>query len=304
MYKNLNNLQKEIMTHLSKYFKSLWNFLIFLTKRAQNDMILRVAASLSYTSLLAIVPLFVIVISIFSAFPVFENLKEPIQEFLATILAPTAEREFTHYFEELTNVSGKFTTVGIIGLAVISILLLSTIENSLNFIFKVTRPRRFTTKLTLYWTVITLGPLLLGTALSMRGYLYTLQKFMPENLIDNPTFLQLLPPFITMLTLVLVYVLVPNKKVNILNACGGALAAVIIFSFLREIFTFIIMKSATYQILYGTLAVIPILLVWMYFAWAVVIFGAVITAALDEFRTLNPVQLKKILISGKPEKRL
>ena len=242
-------------------------------------------------------------VSIFSAFPVFENLKEPIQEFLATVLAPTAEREFTQYFEELTTVSGKFTTVGIIGLAVISILLLSTIENSLNFIFKVTRPRRFTTKLTLYWTVITLGPLLLGTAFSMRGYLYTLQKFMPENFIDNPVFLQLLPPFITMLTLVLVYVLVPNKKVNILNACAGALAAVIIFSFLREIFTFIIMKSATYQILYGTLAVIPILLVWMYFAWAVVIFGAVITAALDEFRTLNSVQLKKILISGKPEKR-
>lgn len=283
--------------------KSLYNFIIFLTKRAQNDTILRVASSLSYTSLLAIVPLFVIIISIFSAFPVFENLKDPIQSFLANILAPTVEQEFMEYFTDLTNASGRFTTVGIIGLAITSILLLSTIENSLNFIFKVTRPRRFTTKLTLYWTVITLGPLLLGTAFSMRGYFYTLQKFMPENLMDNPTFLLLLPSFMTMLMLILVYVLVPNKKVNISSACIGAFVAVVIFSFLRQTFTFIILKSATYQILYGTLAVIPILLVWMYLAWAVVIFGAVITAALDEFRTLNHVQLKKILISGKPEKR-
>ena len=264
---------------------------------------MRVASSLSYTSLLAIVPLFIIIISIFSAFPVFENLKEPIQEWLANILAPTVEQEFREYFTELSDVSGKFTTAGIIGLAIISILLLSTIENSLNFIFKVTRPRRFTTKLTLYWTVITLGPLLLGTAFSMRGYFYTLQQFMPENLIDNPLFLQILPSLMTMLMLILVYVLVPNKKVSIISACVGALVAVILFSFLRQTFTFIIMKSATYQLIYGTLAVIPILLVWMYLAWAVVIFGAVITAALDEFRTLNHVQLKKILISGKPENR-
>lgn len=279
------------------------DFLVFLTKRAQNDTILRVASSLSYTSLLAIVPLFVIMISVFSFFPVFENLKEPIQAFLAQMLAPTAEAEFNKYFSELTVASGKFTTIGVIGLALTSILLLSTIENSLNFIFKVTRPRRFTTKVTLYWTVITLGPLLLGTAFSMRGYFYTLQKFMPENLMDNPTLLLLMPSMMTLIMLVLVYVLVPNKKVKISSALTGAFVAVIIFSFLRQLFTFIIMKSATYQILYGALAVMPIFLVWMYLAWAVVILGAVITAAMDEFRTMSAIQLKKILVSGKPEKR-
>jgi len=181
--------------------------------------------------------------------------------------------------------------------------MLSTIENSLNFIFKVTRPRRFTTKITLYWTVITLGPLLIGTAFSLRGYFYTLQRFMPESLIENKFILLLIPSIITMLTLILVYVFVPNKKVNISSACVGSFVSVIIFSFLRKTFTYILLKSATYQILYGALALIPIFLVWMYLAWAVVIFGAVITAALDEFRTMSKVQLKKILISGKPEKR-
>lgn len=294
---------KNLLNRRKNFLKSTKDFLIFLTKRAQNDTILRVASSLSYTSLLAIVPLGLIIISVFSLFPVFENLKEPIQDFLAGILAPTAEQQFVEYFSDLSKTSGKFTTVGVIGLAITSILLLSTIENSLNFIFKVTRPRRFTTKITLYWTVITLGPLLLGTAFSLRGYLYTLHEFMPENFVDNPMFLLLLPSLITLIMLILVYVLVPNKKVNVSSACVGAFVAVIIFSFLRKTFTFFISKSATYQILYGALAIIPIFLVWMYLAWAVVILGAVITAALDEFRTMSKLQLKKILVSGKPEKR-
>lgn len=300
---NTTKFLKAISDNLHKATKTIKDFLVFTTKRAQNDTILRVASSLSYTSLLAIVPLLVIMLSVFSFFPVFENLKEPIQSFLAQTLAPTAEAEFNKYFGELTAVSGKFTTVGVVGLALTSILLLSTIENSLNFIFKVTRPRRFTTKLTLYWTVITLGPLLLGTAFSMRGYLYTLHQFMPENLIDNKTFFILLPSLMTFIMLVLVYVLVPNKKVNISSACLGAFVSVIIFAALRKTFTYIILKSATYRILYGALAMLPIFLVWMYLAWAVVILGAVITAALDEFRTLTPIQLKKILVSGKPEKR-
>ena len=300
---NAAKIYSRVIGHLRQIMTKVHEFLIFLTKRAQNDTILRVASSLSYTSLLALVPMFVIMISVFSFFPVFENLKEPIQNFLAQTFAPTAEAEFNKYFTELTIASGEFTTVGIIGLAITSILMLSTIENSLNFIFKVTRPRRFTTKLTLYWTVITLGPLLLGTAFSMRGYFYTLQQLMPESLVDNPTILILMPSIMTMFMLVLVYVLVPNKKVNISSACVGALVSVIIFSFLRKTFTFIILKSATYRILYGALAMLPILLVWMYLAWAVVILGAVITAALDEFRTLNKVQLKKILINGRPDNR-
>ena len=302
MYK-FKTLAKHLSARAKAAFHSTVRFLKFLNKRARNDMILRVASSLSYTSLIAIVPLCVIMVSIFSFFPVFENIKEPIKEFLASILVPTAETEFIHYFAEVPDIAGKVTVVGIAGLAITSILMLATIENSLNFIFKVTRPRRITTKLTLYWTVITLGPILLATAFSMRGYLYTLQQFMPDNLVDNELFLNLTPSLITLILLMLIYIFVPNKKVSFKSAFVGGIIAVIIFSFLRKLFTFIILKSAAYRILYGALAIIPIFLVWVYIAWAVVIFGAVITAALDEFRTMSDIQLKKILIANDPEKR-
>ncbi len=261
------------------------NFLAFLFRRVQNDTIFRVSASLSYTSLIAIVPLFAIGLAIFSAFPGFVAIKEQFQDFILKNFVPDIEQEISHYFVDFLNATAQMTTIGVIGLVITSILMLSTIENSLNFIFKVYKPRNIKTKITLYWTVITLGPLLLGTAFSLKSYLFTLQKFMPDDIVTSPFFLSgLLPTLITMLTLIMVYVLVPNKKVKFTNAVIGSITAVILFWFLRKGFGLIILKSATYKTIYGALATLPIFLIWMYLAWAVVIFGAVVTAALEEFQ--------------------
>ena len=256
------------------------------------------------TSLIAVVPLFAIGLAIFSAFPVFDGVKEQVKEFLLRNFVPTIEQEVSQYFAEFIDAAAQLTTIGVVGIAITAILMLSTIENSLNFIFKVTRPRRLTTKITLYWTVITLGPLLLGTAFSLRGYLFTLQKFMPEDLANTQLLLsKLLPSLITMFLLVLVYVLVPNKKVKISSAVVGSFVAVILFSVLRRGFGYFMVKAAAYKTLYGALATLPVFLIWMYLAWSVVIFGAVVTAALEEYRQLDNRALKKILVAGKPEKR-
>lgn len=272
-------------TRLKNSAETAKSFIFFLFRRAQNDTIFRVSASLSYTSLIAIVPLFAIGLAIFSAFPGFNAIKEQFQEFLLKNFVPDIEQEISHYFVDFLNATAQMTTIGVIGLVITSILMLSTIENSLNFIFKVYKPRNIKTKITLYWTVITLGPLLLGAAFSLRSYLFTLQEFMPEDIVTSSVFLSsLLPTLITMLTLVMVYVLVPNKKVKITNAIIGSLVAVSLFWFLRKGFGLIILKSATYKTIYGALATLPIFLIWMYLAWAVVIFGAVVTAALEEFQ--------------------
>lgn len=135
------------------------------------------------------------------------------EEFIFQNLTPEFEQEVSSYFAAIVKNAGQLTTIGVVGIAVTSILLLSTIENSFNFIFKVTQPRHITTKITLYWTVITLGPLLLGTAFSMRGYLYTLQKFMAADGETGRFFFScMIPPLMTILSLMLVYVLVPNKR--------------------------------------------------------------------------------------------
>ena len=211
----------EWKTKLAEKSKPLTDFLFFLAKRAQNDMIFRVASSLAYTSLIALVPLFAIGLAIFSAFPVFEAVRSQVEEFIFQNLTPEFEQEVSSYFAAIVKNAGQLTTIGVVGIAVTSILLLSTIENSFNFIFKVTQPRHITTKITLYWTVITLGPLLLGTAFSMRGYLYTLQKFMAADGETGRFFFScMIPPLMTILSLMLVYVLVPNKKVRLDSAPG------------------------------------------------------------------------------------
>lgn len=267
--------------------ETLKNFLIFLVRRAKNDTIFRVSSSLSYTSLIAIVPLFVIGLAIFSAFPGFTTIKTQFQDFILKNFVPDIGQEISQYFVSFLNASAQITTIGVVGLAVTSIMLLSTIENSLNFIFKVYKPRNIKTKITLYWTVITLGPILLGAAFSLRSYLFTLQSLMPEGISNSMYLSQMLPNLITMLVLVMVYVLVPNKKVKISNAFVGAFIAVLLFWVLRKSFGILVIENATYKTLYGALAALPVFLIWMYLAWSVVIFGAVVTAALEEYQAIE-----------------
>lgn len=262
----------------------------FMASHIQIDNILRVASSLSYTSLIAIVPLFAIGLAIFSAFPVFSDIRAQVQEALIQNVVPATGREVSEYFNEFVSATAKLTTVGVIGIAVTAILLLSTIENSFNYIFRVYKPRSIKTKITLYWTIITLGPLLLGVGISLKGYFYTLQKFVPDE-IGGDYFLQAaLPALFTLLTLMLVYILVPNKKIKITHAFLGALAAQTGFYIMRKFFGSFIASSVTYTTLYGAMAAVPLLLVWLYLNWAVVIFGAALTAAIGEYKDTRTVE--------------
>ena len=112
----------------------------------------------------------------------------------------------------------------------------------------------------------------MGAALSLRGYIYTLQNFMSQT--THPSITYALPSLLNFIILIMIYVLVPNRKVRISHAAFGAATAVCLFWIIR---------NATYKTLYGALAALPIFLVWMYLVWAVVIFGAVVTAATDEY---------------------
>ena len=274
----------------------------FVMKRAQNDTVLRVASSLSYTSLIALVPVLAIALAIFSAFPVFNEVRQQVQDMIIQNLMPDTGQDIKLYFAQFINATAKLTTIGVVGIALTAILLLSTIENSFNFIFKVTRPRRFTTKITLYWTIITLGPLLLGTAFSLKGYaaFNDVLHTVPELQVIMGS---ILPFLLTWLVLTGVYIFVPNKKVDFLNAGAGAFVAMCLFWVLRFGFSMFMVKNNTYKTLYGAVAAVPLTLVWMYLYWAAVIFGAVVTAALEEFRQLDRRNLNKIIVGGKPNKR-
>ena len=274
------------------------DFIKFLITRSKNDTILRVASSLSYTSLIALVPVLAIALAVFSAFPVFADVRQQIQAMFIQNLMPDVGQDLNMYFNDFINATAKLTTIGVVGIALTAVLLLSTIENSFNFIFKVNTPRRWTTKITLYWTVITLCPLLLGTGLSLRGMVAFHKIFasIPEAQIWLG---KILPATITCLLLIGVYVFIPNKKVSVSSAFFGAITAMILFLILRQGFALFMLKNNTYKTLYGAIAVVPLMLVWMYLYWAVVIFGAVVTSALDEYRGIAKQTTPKVKTSKK-----
>lgn len=268
-----------------KFNKLCRLFFKYLRWRTKDAMILRVAASLSYTTLIAVVPLIAIALAIFAAFPVFENIRAQVQDSLIQYFVPNIEQNIQNYIMQFVAASSKLTTIGVLGIAITAILLLFTIENSFNFIFKVKKHRRLATKITLYWTIITLCPLLVGTALSLKGYLITLKYFHPEHFLGYNFFVTFIAPnSITFIFLWLSYVIVPNKKIRILSAFSGACVTLILTLLLRFGFSYFLVLNVTYRTLYGALATVPILLVWMYSWWTIVLFGAVVTATIEEFR--------------------
>ncbi len=268
-----------------KFNKLCHLFFKYLRIRTKEAMILRVAASLSYTTLIAVVPLIAIALAIFAAFPVFEDVRTQVQDSLIQYFVPNIEQNIQNYIMQFVNASSKLTTIGVLGIAITAILMLFTIENSFNFIFKVKKHRRLATKITLYWTIITLCPLLVGTALSLKGYLITLKYFHPEHFLGYNFFVTfIVPNIITFVFLWLSYVIVPNKKIRVSSAFSGACVTLILTLLLRFGFSYFLVLNVTYRTLYGALATVPILLVWMYSWWTIVLFGAVVTATIEEFR--------------------
>ena len=139
--------------------------------------------------------------------------------------------------------------------------------------------------------------------LLLCGIVLALPGLSAENIDASILLSTMLPALLTIIVLMIIYIFVPNKKVRFTNAACGALIAMLLFAILRKCFGMTVQASAAYQTLYGALAIIPIFLAWMYSAWAVGIFGAVVTAALDDFQGMDRRSLKKSIVLNDPEKR-
>lgn len=271
--------------NLLKYCRFIWLYLKYLFMKMQDVMVLRSAAALSYTTLLAVVPLLAVVLSVFTAFPSFGHLRLQVQDFLLQYLMPDIIQNIQTYVSGFINAVGKLTTVGIIGIALTAIMLLSTIESSFNFIFRIRRRRKLTRKAALYGFVLIVFPLLIGSALWIKGYILTLKYFSHQTFLSYPQLsTYIIPNLLTFGFLWLAYKIVPYKKVQKRDACCGAIAAFIMMAVIRQGFGTFLELNVTYKTIYGAIATVPILLIWLYLWWVVVLSGAIVTASLGEFK--------------------
>ena len=256
-----------------------------------------IAASLSYTSLLAMVPLMAIVFAVLAAVPALEGFREHVQAFMFDNLMPDSSNAFAEYFDGFVANAGKMTGFGIVGLLVTAMMLINTIFNAINLIFQVEKSRPIYLRVAVYLGVLILGPLVLATSFSLATYIMAMTKVIGASvdsamgvaafsgLIGRLT--RLLPALILVLGFSIFFKVVPNKRIEWRDALWGGLVSGLCFSGLRWLFGIYLIYFPTYQTIYGALSAVPVFLIWMFASWTVVLAGAVIAASGPSWRERN-----------------
>jgi len=261
-----------------------WSYCLFLKQRIIHDRLTVSAGYMAYITLLSLVPLVTVLLSVLSQFPIFSGAGEIIQAFVIQNFVPAASDAVESSLNEFIANTGKMTAVGSGFLFVAAVMLISTIDKNLNYIWRVKQGRRTIYSFSLYWMIITLGPLLVGASIATTSYLTSL-KIMDDEIVSSfyRTLLGWLPIILSFSAFVGLYLLVPNKKVRVSHALIGAMSAGCLFEVSKVGFAHYITQFPSYQVIYGALAAVPILFVWVYLCWIIVLLGAEITASLGEF---------------------
>ena len=242
------------------------------------------ASSLTFTTVLALVPLFTVGLAVFSAFPVFGKFQDTIQRWLVDSLVPESiARQVLGYLTQFSRKASRLGSVGLVAVLFSAIALMVTIERTLGQIWRVDHPRPLQQRLILYWSAITLGPLLLGGSVAITSYVVTASRDVVNVL---PGSLRWLLDSFEFVLLVLcvsgLYFYVPNTRVRWRHAITAGLMAVIGIELGKKVLTSYLAEMPTYSAIYGAFAAVPILLVWIYVAWTIVLLGAVVASSLPE----------------------
>ena len=288
-----------LLTTLQHRLRDLGSLLWYALGRFQKDSCLALAASLSYPTLLAMVPLLALVLGILTGFPAFDDIHARVQGFVLRNLVPQAGAAVASALTSFVENAGRATGIGILGLAFTSIMLLSTINSAFNQIWRVEKERPILWRVMVYWAIISLGPILFGTALSLSGAIYS--EITGDR--DLRKFISWLVPFaIEIVAFMLLYAITPNRPVRWRHALLGGIVAALLFELLKVGYVAYLREYPTYQSIYGALSAIPIFLVWMYLCWAVSLLGAEVAAALPEWQSANA--LKEPERNPRPGERL
>ncbi|MDF1792192.1 MAG: YihY family inner membrane protein [Thalassobaculaceae bacterium] len=270
------------------------NYVAYAVRRFYADQGAQAAGALTYTSLLAMVPLLAIAFAIFSAFPVFEAIQDRFEAMLFENLVPEVGFEVRGYIANFTRNTTNLTAIGVVALGVSAVLLLATIESTFNRIWRVERNRPMFSRLLIFWTMLTLGPLLLAASFSLTTDVFSaLHRLtwsgaeagvIPLNLVTQHGFLhRAFAALIQTIAFSVMFMLVPARQVRPRDALIGGAVSGVMLELLKWGFRAYLTSFPTYQTIYGAMAVVPIFLIWLYLSWTIVLFGAVFAASFPEW---------------------
>ncbi len=250
-------------------------------RQARRLQLPQAAGSLAFLSLLAIVPMFSIVFAVTTALPAFGHLREALQRFLVANLFPAAISDTV--IGHLNQFAAKASELSLIGTAAFlltAFAALVTVERTLNRIWGADRPRPLAARLTLYWMLLTLGPLLLGAYLAVHGMVATAWLRGADLRELRGVWFVVLPWVTTVGGLMLLYRLLPSATVRWREALAGALLAAVLVDLLRSLLGWYVTRLPTYTVVYGTFSALPVFLLWLSLAWMALLAGALLAANL------------------------
>lgn len=283
----------------SSLWKKHWvQFITFVFVRFDHDKCLNQASALTYTTLFAVVPMLTVFLVIISSIKALEPARQQLQQWIYNNFLPKTSIAFDKAFTAFTDNSSNLTVIGILFLFITSVLMLSSIEDAFNRIWRVRRSRWGLIGFMRYWTIISLGPILLGTAFALSSTVASM-NFLSSTFGGyelNFTFILSTISFIlTCLGFCVLYWTIPNRHVPFRSAFFAGCFSGIVFELIKSLFGFVMSNFTSYQLIYGAFAAVPIFLLWIYTSWIVILFGVQLSYALTAFHADNASKRPPIL---------
>jgi len=276
-----------IVTQLQDFFERLarfpWrNTARTLRQRFREDRLGQTAGSLTFTTTIALVPMVTVALAVFTAFPMFGDFQTVLQKRLVESLVPdNISRQVLGYLSLFASKASRLGVVGVTALLLSALALVFTIDRTLNAIWRVRKRRPLAHSMLLYWTAITMGPLLMGASLVMMSQFVAVSRGVVPDSFGNLRWLFSSLEFLLLAWAVsALYRFVPYTQVRWTHALVGGVWVASATEIARKVLAYYFGQMPTYSVVYGAFATVPILLVWIYLAWSIVLIGAVLVANL------------------------
>lgn len=276
---------RDLLERIGPWLDHARDVLGFAGRRARAVRLVEVAGSLTFTTVLSLVPLLAVALAVFAAFPLFSEYRNALERAIITSLLPVQiSNVMLRYLQEFAAQATRLTAFGLAFLVVAALLMIFTVDRVLNDIWQVRQRRPFAQRVLIYWALITIGPLLFGGSLALSSYLTALSGRVVEQLPSGVhQALDFVPFVIGGFAFAALYVFVPNRPVLWRDALIGGFIASGLSELAKIVFTTYITRGF-YQSIYGAFATLPVFLLWVYVSWWVTLFGAAITATLPMLR--------------------
>lgn len=251
-----------------------------LRVRFAEDRLGLTAGSLTFTTLISLVPLLTVMLAVFTAFPMFSAFQASLEKLFLQHLVPEAiARPVLGALTQFASKANRIGVMGLLGFIVTALALILTIDRALNRIWRAPPRRPLGQQVLMYWSALTLGPLVMGALLTLASYALSTPAGWKRSIPwGHGAIIDVLQLGLLTAAMACLYRFVPQASVRWRHAVAGGLLVALAFELAKSALAWYVAQVPAYSVIYGAFASLPIFLLWIYLVWVIVLAGAVVAA--------------------------